>query len=213
MDAQRIAVIVDLVDSKAIDDRRAAQAAIVASFSRVDPLVPHDQPLRATVGDEFQAVYPTLADALEATLLARLALPNAIDCRFGLGRGDVIDVGDGAAGVIQDGSAWWLAREAIDEAHSREDGRTPSVRSWFRSSADDAARESLVNAYLMARDQIVGAMTERVRRLTFGTMLGSSQGELADLEGITQSAVSQALRRSGGASLITAVDELRKGGV
>ncbi|MDJ0335291.1 SatD family protein [Salinibacterium sp. G-O1] len=213
MDAHRIAVIVDLVDSKAIDDRRAAQAAIVASFARVDPLVPHDQPLRATVGDEFQAVYPTLADALEATLLARLALPNAIDCRFGLGRGDVIDVGDGAAGVIQDGSAWWLAREAIDEAHSREDGRTPSVRSWFRSSTDDAARESLVNAYLMARDQIVGAMTERVRRLTFGTMLGSSQGELADLEGITQSAVSQALRRSGGASLITAVDELRKGGV
>ncbi len=212
MNAPRIAVIVDLVDSRAIGDRRAAQAAIVESFSRVDHLVSHDLPLRATVGDEFQAVYPTLADALEATLLARLVLPSNIDCRFGLGSGEVIDVGDGAAGVIQDGSAWWLAREAIDEAHAREDGRTPSVRSWFRSGEESLARESLVNAYLMARDQVVGAMTDRVRRLTFGTMLGRSQGELADEEGITQSAVSQSLRRSGGASLIAALEELRKGG-
>lgn len=213
MNENRIAVIVDLVDSKKITGRRLAQADILGSFSRVDALAIHDQPLHATVGDEFQAVYPTLAAALEATLLARLALPTGIDCRFGLGLGDVIDVGEGVGAVVQDGSAWWRAREAIDEAHEREDGRTPSVRSWFRSSDDDSPRQSLVNAYLMTRDQVVGAMSERVRRLTFGTMLGQSQGELAETEGITQSAVSQSLRRSGGASLIAAVDELRRGGL
>ncbi len=213
MNVSRVAVIVDLVDSKLITDRRAAQAAILTSFSRVDALVMHDQALHATVGDEFQAVYPTVVDALEATLLARLALPEGIDCRFGLGLGDVIDVGQGSAGIVQDGSAWWLAREAINEAHEREDGRTPSVRAWFRSNKGDAPRESLVNSYLMSRDQIVGAMTDRVRRVTFGTMLGKSQAELAETEGITQSAVSQSLRRSGGASLIAAVEVLRRGGV
>ena len=212
MEHFRVAVIADLVDSKNISDRRSAQASIAAAFERVDALVPHDQPMRATVGDEFQAVYPTVASALEATLLARLALPAGIDCRFGLGFGQVIDVGDGVAGSVQDGSGWWLARDAINQAHAREDSRTPSVRAWFSAGDGDAAREGLVNAYLLARDHVVGSMTERSRRLVFGSMLGSSQGELADAEGITQSAVSQSLRRSGGASLIASIEQLKAGG-
>ncbi|GGK86204.1 hypothetical protein GCM10007382_02780 [Salinibacterium xinjiangense] len=213
MDLFRVAVIADLVDSKNISDRRSTQASIAAAFERVDALVPHDQPMRATVGDEFQAVYSTIARALEATLLARLALPAGIDCRFGLGLGQVIDVGDGVAGSVQDGSGWWLARDAINQAHAREDSRTPSVRAWFSDGDGDVVREGLVNAYLLARDHVVGSMTERSRRLVFGSMLGSSQGELAETEGITQSAVSQSLRRSGGASLIASIEQLRAGGL
>jgi SatD family (SatD) len=209
----RIAVIADLVDSKNISDRRSAQASIAAAFERVNSEVSNDQPLRATVGDEFQAVYTTMAHALEATLLARLALPAGLDCRFGLGLGEIIDVGDGITGAVQDGSGWWLARDAINQAHAREDSRTPSVRAWFRAGDGDAAREALVNAYLLARDHVVGSMTERSRRLVFGSMLGSSQGELADSEGITQSAVSQSLRRSGGASLMASIDQLKAGGL
>lgn len=210
MNCPKVAVIVDLVNSKAIDNRRVAQAEILSSFLLVDAVVSHDQPLHATVGDEFQAVYPTLSVALEATLLARLALPAHLDCRFGLGLGELVDVGDGASGVIQDGSAWWLARDAINEAHGREDGRTPSARAWFRSD-DVSVQEPLVNSYLLARDHIVTSMTERMRRITFGTMLGTLQSDLADAEGITQSAVSQSLRRSGGASLIASIKELREG--
>ncbi|WP_106211188.1 SatD family protein [Glaciihabitans tibetensis] len=210
MSEARVAVIVDLVDSKRVTNRREVQREILAAFSVVDGHVNTDDPLRATVGDEFQAVYPTVAVALEATLLARLVLPEGIDCRFGLGRGDVVDVGDSVGGVIQDGSGWWLAREAINEAHRREDARTPSLRGWFRADGDDAGLEALVNAYLLSRDHIVGAMTARARRLTVGTMLGRLQGELAKEEGITQSAVSQALRRSGGGSLSAAIDELRR---
>lgn len=209
MSRSRIAVIIDIVDSRAMNDRQNLQTAIVASFSSVNAVVAHDQPLHATVGDEFQAVYPTLVDALEATLLARLSLPRSVDCRFGLGEGEIIDVGIGATGVLQDGSAWWHAREAITEAHVREDGRTPSIRAWFRS--DNSSVEALVNAYLLARDHIVSSMTERARRLTLGTMLGRLQSELAETEGITQSAVSQSLRRSGGASVIAAVRALREG--
>ena len=213
MEHFRVAVIADLVDSKNISDRRSAQESIAAAFALVDALVPHDQSMRATVGDEFQAVYSTIARALEATLLARLALPAGIDCRFGLGLGQVIDVGDGIAGSVQDGSGWWLARDAINQAHAREDSRTPSARAWFSAGDGDVVREGLVNAYLLARDHVVGSMTERSRRLVFGSMLGSSQAELAETEGITQSAVSQSLRRSGGASLIASIEQLRAGGL
>lgn len=202
-----VAVIVDIVDSKKLPDRRRVQGEIESAFEVVNDRVRRLQPLHASVGDEFQAVYPDVPSALEATLLARLGLPAGVDCRFGLGLGDVVEVGVGSTGALQDGSAWWLAREAIDEAHDRAEQRTPTLRGWFRVERDDP-REPFVNAYLLARDHIVGAMTDRARRLTFGTLCGLRQDELADREQITQSAVSQALRRSGGSSLIAAIEEL-----
>ncbi|MEO7122210.1 MAG: SatD family protein [Lacisediminihabitans sp.] len=211
-----VAVIIDLVDSRQLPSRAAMQPEIERSFAVVNERVAYQQPIEATIGDEFQALYSTTAGALEATMLARLGLPEGVDCRFGLGRGEAVTIGAGAAGILQDGLAWWLAREAIDEAHRRQDSRTPSARSWYRSdpSADapgDSVSESLINSYLIMRDHVIGSMTERSRRITFGSMTGRSQQELADHEGISQSAVSQSLRRSGGASLIATLEVLKLG--
>lgn len=217
MNKLRVAVIIDLVNSRQLLSRSSVQGEIERSFALVNERTAPEQPIEATIGDEFQAMYATPVQAIEATMLARLSLPEGIDCRFGLGRGEAITFGSGAAGLLQDGSAWWLAREAIDEAHKRQDSRTPSVRSWYRSDASSTAQdagtpESLVNAYLIARDHIIGSMTERGRRITFGSMIGRSQQELAEQEGISQSAVSQSLRRSGGANLVATLDVLRQGG-
>ncbi|GAA2222389.1 SatD family protein [Herbiconiux moechotypicola] len=208
MVANQVAVIVDIVESRRLADRRAAQLELADVFAAVDARTRPSLPLRATVGDEFQAVYPAVGPALEAILLARLALPEGLDCRFGLGLGEVEHVDDGPIGAIQDGSGWWRAREAIVMAHDREDRRVPSSRSWFRGGPEHAGLEALVNAYLLARDQVVGAMNLRARRLTYGVMCGRLQSELAVEEGITQSAVSQALRRSGGAGLVTGIEQL-----
>lgn len=209
MNDTTVAVIIDIVGSRQLSDRRGAQRAIEEAFAGIDGLGLHAQPIRPTVGDEFQALYPSLGAALKATLLARLALPAEVDCRFGLGGGAVSEVGEGAAAAtIQDGPGWWRAREAIVEAHEREDGRTPSARSWFTAADDQAGLEALVNAYLLARDQVIGGMNDRARRVTFATMTGRLQGDIAADEGITQSAVSQALRRSGGANLIATIDRL-----
>lgn len=212
MASSRVAVIADLVGSRLLADRRTAQTTFAETFAAVDAQVAHESPLRATVGDEFQGVYPTIAHALEATLLARLALPEGLDCRFGLGFGDVIDVGTSDRGVLQDGTGWWLARDAIVEAHKRESTRTPSLRSWFRSD-DNPQTEALVNSYLLSRDHVVASMSARARRLAYGAIQNRSQAELAESEGITQSAVSQSWRRSGGANLLAAIDELREAGL
>jgi hypothetical protein len=202
------AVIADIVGSRKHVDRPAVQAGIQGAFAEVDEVVVAEQPFRATVGDEFQAVYSSVGAALEATLAARLAMPEGVDCRFGFGYGEVHEVGAGEAS-IQDGTAWWRAREAIEEAHEREDSRTPSLRGWFVGGPADAALSGTVNAYLLSRDHVVGAMNERARRLAFGTMRGQLQSELAEIEGITQGAVSQALRRSGGMNLLAASAQLR----
>ena len=67
---------------------------------------------------------------------------------------------------------------------------------------------SAANANLLLRDQLIGAMSHRARRLAFGRLMGASQTELAMQEGITQPAVSKALRRSGATALLLGLDEL-----
>lgn len=219
MPQAKIAVIADLVNSRSMAGRSSMQVEIERSFALVNDRTSHEQPLEPTIGDEFQAVYVTLTEALQATMLARLSLPEGVDCRFGIGFGEVVTIGEGAVGALQDGSAWWLAREAIGEAHRRQDSRTPMVRSWYRSdplmSTHQAQgwSEPLVNAYLISRDHVIGSMGSRGRRLAFGSMLGRTQQELAHQEEVSQSAVSQSLRRSGGASLIATFDLLGKGEV
>ena len=70
---------------------------------------------------------------------------------------------------------------------------------------------ALATAYALSRDQSVSAMSERARRLTFGRCLGRSQRELADQEGISQSAVSQALASAGSAAIVEGYDVLVAG--
>lgn len=209
---ERVAVILDIVDSRQITGREQVQAEFERAFAVVDERTNPLEPLTATVGDEFQAVYATLTDALEATLLARLSMPEVADCRFGIGSGEIRAVGTGLTGVLQDGSAWWAAREAIDEAHRRADTRVPSLRSWYRAAEAPAPLQAAVNAYLLSRDHIVSGMGARERRLALGTWLGRSQATLADEEQISQSAVSQSLRRSGVTALQAGMHELRQAG-
>jgi hypothetical protein len=213
MSPVRVAVIADLVHSRAQPDRRAAQEALVAALEEVNGIVEAVSAMSPTVGDESQAVYADVPSALLATMLVRLQLPESLDCRFGIGVGALDVIGHGEHGAIQDGPAWWCARDAIIEAKRRQQGRHPSLRTWYlvdeREPGVPAA--SVTNAYLLCRDQLVSAMNGRSRRLLRGLLLGQTQTELAHAEGITQSAVSQSLRRSGahallgGLSLMTAV--------
>ncbi|WP_165064481.1 SatD family protein [Marisediminicola senii] len=208
MTDSRVALIVDIVRSRDLADRGTGQRSIHTAFDAASDAARPVEPLWATVGDEFQAVYDSVPDALRATTVVRLALPADVDCRFGLGLGETRAVVDGDTrgrdGSIQDGSAWWCARRAIDEAHRREHGHHPFARSWFFAVDPDDAAAGVVNAYLLMRDQAIGAMNPRERRLAAGTLLGRPQSDLARDEGITQSAVSQNLRRSGGAALLAA---------
>ncbi|WP_413775474.1 SatD family protein [Paenarthrobacter sp. PAE-2] len=207
-----IALIVDIVESRKLKDRVGAQRSIRTTFE--DALRVHRplRPLWPTVGDEFQAIFPTLGHALLATTQVRLSLPDDVDCRFGLGRGETVDVDEQAPGAIQDGSAWWNARRAIEETHRREHGGEPYLRSWFISNTPrEVSAMALVNSFLLLRDASISSMRPRDRRLTAGSLYGYTQSELAEQEQITQSAVSQSLRRSGGAALVAAQHELLKG--
>ena len=187
-------MIGDVVGSRA---RRQTtwHASLVAALDRVNEQVAAEQPLAPTVGDEFQGLYATPGAALRATLLVRLELDGELDCRFGIGVGGHRQIGEGAR-PIQEGTAWWSARDAIITAKKLESVRQPTVRTWLRQE-DAPELEASTNAYLLARDHLLTQMDARARRLLLGLIQGRTQVELAAREGIGQSAVSRNLRRNG----------------
>lgn len=199
------AVIVDIVGSRTLGDRGAAQSAVRTAFAAADEQAPPHTPLWSTVGDEFQAIYPDAASAAIATTVARLALADGYDVRFGigLGRSTVIDDPERA---IYDGSAWWNARTAIEEAERRGQ-KSATARTWARDDAGDA--HALTPALLL-RDHVITSMRPRERRIAAGLIAGRFQAEIAEQEGVTQSAVSQSARRSGANALVQVVAQWRE---
>lgn len=201
-----VAVLADIVGSRRLADRSAAQSTLDETIAAVEAAFPlAAQPLTPTVGDEQQGVYRTLAEAMTSLLLIQLRLPEGLAFRFGIGIGEVRAV-ESVHRELADGPGWYAARAAIEIVHAREGRTVPRTRTWIVGApGQDEVMESTIassNAYLLARDEIVGAMSARARRLTYGRIIGTSQQELAAQEGITQPGVSKALRTAGAAALI-----------
>jgi len=194
--AEAIAIIVDIVSSRRLPDRQAAQHEVEETLARLHAHRPFLEPARATTGDEFQAVSPDLAHALWATGVARLQHHETPALRFGLGEGEFAPL-DSASGVIPEGSAWWNARAAIDRAHELGSARrTRVVRCWYAGPAAAGT-----NSFLLLRDDAIDRMTAEERNLAAGRLLDRTQAQIAEEAGVTQSAVSQRLASSGGRAL------------
>lgn len=202
-----VAVTADIIGSRQLEDRTEAQQHFDAAIARAQHDLPlAAQQLRPTVGDEQQGVYPTLDAALASLLLIRLALPDGVEFRFGIGVGDVGRIPSTASREgIPEGPGWWAARNAIEHVQTLQKRAAPEARSWIavhESARMPPEQVRWANAYLLARDELVGGMRERLRRLTYGRCLGLTQRELAEQEGVTQSAVSQALTAAGSAAVV-----------
>ncbi|MDX6324736.1 MAG: hypothetical protein QOK15_1090 [Nocardioidaceae bacterium] len=180
-------VIGDLVGSRKLADRPAAQDRVVAVLAQVDAWSHGLQRLEATVGDEFQGAFATLGEATRAALLVRLGLLPAVDVRIGVGCGDTTVFDPARRPLLQDGPAWWAARAALEWMAPR---RRSALRTWY--VGPDAP---LANAHLLCRDALVDRLGERGWRMLRLSLRGESQQRIAELEGISKSAVSQQFAR------------------
>ncbi|MCM0619095.1 SatD family protein [Nocardioides bruguierae] len=185
-------VIGDLVGSRDLPDRAAAQKAVGEVLAGVSAIVPGVQPFEATVGDEVQGAFATIGGATRAGLLARLGLlARGVDLRCGYGHGEVTVHEADRRPLLQDGPGWWSAREAVDVlGQPRRSGQ----RSWY--VGPDAGR---VVGYLLVRDALVDRLTDRHREMLALAVAGRTQAEVADALGLSRSAVSQAFARGVGA--------------
>ncbi|WP_353116285.1 SatD family protein [Microbacterium sp.] len=207
-----IAVIADIIGSRRLSDRASAQQALDETIAELEERHPGaEQPLSPTVGDELQGVYRDLGVCLNALLRVQLALPEGIGLRFGIGIGGIRPIAS-THRELSDGPGWYAARAAIERVHQRQQRAVPHMRTWIVGApGQDEVMDTTIaasNAYLLARDELVARMSERERRLVCGRLDGMSQRALADQEGITQAAVSKALRTAAAASLLDGMSQL-----
>lgn len=210
----RYAVIADIVGSRTLTNRADAQRIFEAALERASEGLALLQAPYPTVGDEFQAVAYTLEDALLLTLRAQLLLPSQLQLRFGIGAGRIEEFasgvhrqapahGRGADSVaLQDGSAWWAARAAINRAHDVQDASNPFIRTWFMAHASVESEfsshcQTCINAMLSLRDHSILKLSARHRRITASLLLGKTQVEIARAEKLSQQAISDFARGTG----------------
>mgnify|MGYP002652003971 CR=1 FL=1 len=186
---RHVAVILDLVRSRDAQDRKALHERFAAALERVGGEVEAVQPLAVVVGDEAQGVYAGLGAAIDAAWRVRLELLPEHDVRAGIGVGG-LEVLDETTNV-QDGPAWWAAREALEAAESAA-ARPGSggTRTAVRSAQDDPLVVA-ADVAVRCRDAMVGSLPDTARSVLGGLMRGERQQDIAARLGITQSAVSQ----------------------
>lgn len=209
-DERKYTLIGDIVLSRKASDRADLQRSLAESLRTVNDELKPSEELMATVGDEVQGSFASLAGAVRAGLQLRLELLARAggDSRYGIGYG-AVTVFDRASSLTHDGPGWWSAREAIEgvEVDSRQP-RWTFMRTRFASDAMTGEGTfdpvAWVNAFLIMRDRTVDRMNPRARRLLLGVLKGRRQAELAEEEGVSQSAVSQSLAAAGAYAIVEA---------
>lgn len=201
----------DLVGSREVTDRRGLHRRLLGALTQVNEELGEEvlDPLRITVGDEFQGRFASVGAAVHASMLLRLMLSPDVDARYGLGWGEVTLLDEDGT---QDGPGWWAARDAIEwVAKTQAQAALGEVRTAYRlGKGSDGPGEPAINAAVQCRDHLVGSLDDRSRRILGGLMRGDTQVEIAAEEGISPSAVSQRVRRDGLGILMSAAAELQR---
>jgi hypothetical protein len=199
MTQQVAALIGDMVGSRRAPDRAALQAEIGAVLEVVGATSGGSPAF--TIGDEFQARFPTIEEAIEASLQLHLRATGVIRLRIGLGWGELLAEDPARAPFGQDGPCWWLAREAIEEVERSGTGRGPERRTAFRSGGPI---DGLLNGYLVLRDTLLAGFDAMDASIAIGLLDGHSQSELAARSGLNKSSVSRRAHSHGILALVEA---------
>ena len=202
-----VAVLGDLVDSRVAPHRADLHRRLLDALARANAGPGILDPFRVTAGDEFQGVFATPGDALAASYRVRLTLgPTA--ARFGLGIGG-IQVLDPDANV-QDGSAWWAARHAIEEVEAAARGARRALRTGIATAEGLAAPPGALLAAVELVDAALYGLDEADVGILVDLLIGRTQAEAAPSLAITPSAVSQRVARGGLAILADAMTRLEE---
>ncbi|MGH8912952.1 MAG: SatD family protein [Acidimicrobiia bacterium] len=195
------ALIGDLVASRAAPDRLRLQRKVDSVFDEIDGLIGGRPAF--TIGDEFQARYPTVAEAVEASLQLHLRSVGVTGMRIGIGWGELIAEDPERTPFAQDGPCWWRAREAIDTVDRSGRGRGPKLLTAIRT---ETAVDPLLNQYLLLRDTLLQGFDEMDAQIAIGLLSGGSQTELAGRLGVNKSSVSRRANSHGIIALVEARD-------
>lgn len=195
-----VGVIGDLIASRKLPQRAAAQAALQAALDAVNARFAAHLAARfvITLGDEFQGLLKPSAPVFEIldVLEARL---GSQPCRFGVGVGAMATPINPDMSIGADGPAFWHARDAITSVHEQHDYQQTRTRIRGLNAHD----EPIINNLLALSDHIKRGWTA-LQRETFAHLLtlriytdNFDQQSAAEDMGITAVALYRRLKISG----------------
>lgn len=199
--ASGAALIGDVIGSKEAPDRRQLQAALDRALDAVNVVVKPLQRLVATIGDEFQGLFGSVADAIDATLRLRILLVDDLEFRAGIGWGEFTILDKSREPFGQDGPCWWQARQALEEvARAEHSNREPvSLRTACRTGQKV---DGLINAMLVMRDQVLSGIDHADAVILTALLDGRTQLQAAEMLSMHQSSVSRRMQAHGLAALL-----------
>ncbi|PMR66078.1 hypothetical protein D8824_01705 [Streptococcus intermedius] len=195
-----IALIGDIIESKKIQDRAQVQQQLLRLMKKLnwqyqDYLI---SPFTVTTGDEFQALFSPNSYMFQIIDQLSVAF-SPYEIRFGIGVGEMVTEINKEQSIGSDGPAYWLAREAINHIHDKNDYGINHISVFL---ADEEVTWT-VNAMLAAcsfiqskwtevqYDVLKQLLTENIYDETF------SHKEMARSLGITPSAFNKRIKASG----------------
>jgi hypothetical protein len=151
-----------------------------------------------TIGDEFQVRYPTVDEAIEASLQLHLRSAGLTRLRIGIGWGELLAEDPARKPFGEDGPCWWRARDAIEavERSGRGAQRATAIKT-------ETTLDTLLNDYLLLRDTLIFGFDDSDARIALGLLSGRTQSDLAGELGINKSSVS---RRANGHGILALVE-------
>lgn len=220
-DGNYAVLIGDIAQSRSFDDQRELFARLKAHFAWVNQHIQAAQALELSFeqGDECQATYDSIENAVKASTLLRMRFkldalkPRAkdMDVRVGLvyRRITVYDAATAPRG--QSGDAWWKARAAIEEAEAKggRHGMPNSTNMRFNASVPQL--QGFINAMLLAVDQVLYRMDRRGIHIALALLEGRQQKAIAEQLNTSQSTISRNSREQGANTIKAILEQL--GGV
>ncbi|MCE5305687.1 SatD family protein [bacterium] len=191
------AIIGDIINSKKIEDRYAAQVQLNSALKNINHLFKEDiaSDFIITLGDEFQGVLHNAMNVMEITDRIKFQM-DPIQLRFGIGIGDISTPINRRASLGSDGPAYWYAREAINLINGRKNRIIIQTGSQIGTI-------NLINSSLSACDFIEDNWTsgqrDFVRRVILenGFTKSIKQTELAAKFGKTPQAINYRMKETG----------------
>lgn len=195
------AIIGDVIGSRQATSRSRLQTRLDKALADVSSAMKPVQPLTPTLGDEFQGMFATVEEAIEASLRLRLELTGKLDVRIGIGWGTLRTKDPGRTPFGQDGPCWWRAREALEELGrtERSNQEPASLRTVCRTGT---TQEAALNAILVLRDQILFDIDEQDATILRMLIGGEAQQDAASRLGINKSSVSRRMQSHGLSALL-----------